>query len=387
MTVLLSVLSFSLLFHSSISTMTSGHFQAKDGPQVMQLLRHANELSTVPLYESLPKIYILPIDSKFYDNARSFLGPECEHCQCSLFLEWLNTSYHNTVQSGDDAQYYYIPACRKVSWEENEWWYALSKELGAIAENASYPFSLDRSFLPATVPIWTTHEFNPNSRNIFDIRLLRYDIDKTSNGRDIFVPYAYLDKTKFANPQSTYDLMPKKLFIFAPCAEAGGMMEGRGWRTKIFQMWKNTAQSYIIQEKVAFDKYLAAMQNSDFCLVMPGDTTSTGKLSQYLFAGCIPVIFVSFYSQLPFFDLIEWGMFSVVVMKDLINYKDGMDELMKMLQEIRADTKKLSSMKHSLVQARSLLDYTRHEWPSVYVHDIVTKLKRYLLITHAHEIL
>jgi hypothetical protein len=114
---------------------------------------------------------------------------------------------------------------------------------------------------------------------------------------------------------------------------------------------------------------------SDFCAILPGDTTSTAKLYKAIFAGCIPIIFLSFPGELPFFHFIDWSKFSVIVAKDILNSAVSMNELLAYLQNIRKDQVLLAKYKQALSDVSIIFDYSRSDWPSVY-HMTLLELTR-----------
>jgi hypothetical protein len=104
------------------------------------------------------------------------------------------------------------------------------------------------------------------------------------------------------------------------------------------------------------------------------DTPSTSKLYKALFSGCIPVVFVSFPSQLPFYLILDWSKIAIVVMKDLIRIPGKIDLLLAQLKKIRSNTSLLNSYKENVAKVAPLFDYSHWKWPSVY-HLTLLQLK------------
>ena len=110
----------------------------------------------------------------------------------------------------------------------------------------------------------------------------------------------------------------------------------------------------------------ALFSMSDFCVILPGDTSSSSKLYRAIFQGCIPVVFVSFYDQLPFSHFIDWSLFSVVLLKDVIYFEAALIELLQYLRLIRQNRSLLFQFKRNLDVASSLFDAEVNTWPSLY---------------------
>jgi len=64
-----------------------------------------------------------------------------------------------------------------------------------------------------------------------------------------------------------------------------------------------------------FDDYISYMQNSQFCLILEGDTPSSRRLFDAIVSGCIPVFIGSKYSM-PFENLIPYDRISIHIDED-----------------------------------------------------------------------
>jgi len=64
-----------------------------------------------------------------------------------------------------------------------------------------------------------------------------------------------------------------------------------------------------------FDKYVTDMVNSQFCLVLQGDSPSSRRLFDAMVAGCIPVFIGTNYAK-PFENLIPYDDFSIRIVED-----------------------------------------------------------------------
>jgi hypothetical protein len=230
-----------------------------------------------------------------------------------------------------------------------QWWMDLDQELSNYIMKSTGVI-LDRVFMVSTHPhdvAPNKDEFNVNRHqlsNILDIRYLRSDNQETQNGRDVFIPYAVDASKHISSFEMT--LTAREKFLFALCNEKYD--EGvRLWRSKAYQLLKNhslllsephsNSSNSIVERSLSPADFTKALTHSDFCLILPGDTSSTGKLYKALFSGCIPVIFLSYRQQLPFQSFINWSAFSLVVLKEVINSPVKMTLLLQELLAIRSD--------------------------------------------------
>lgn len=65
-------------------------------------------------------------------------------------------------------------------------------------------------------------------------------------------------------------------------------------------------------------RYMAAMADAKFCLVVRGDTTSSRRLFSAIRAGCVPVI-ISDWIQLPFESLIDYSLFTLAFPESVVH--------------------------------------------------------------------
>ena len=159
--------------------------------------------------------------------------------------------------------------------------------------------------------------------------------------------------------------MKRKYFIFAACKKAPGYLDKRGWRNIDYDRFKNANESIITTEKLSLVLFKEYMHTSDFCLIIPGDTYSTAKLYQAIFSGCIPIIFLTYTRHLPYYRFIDWKKFSILIIKEKLNYENEINQLIKILYSIR-NSNKLINYKEALYSARFIFDWDRITWPSVY---------------------
>ena len=342
------------------------------------------DLKSLRIFENtfmskLPYVFIVPIDDKFNINAKGypFNGDTIKgtgyHDQDVLFLKWLNNSYSRTVGDPKHTDFFFIPACIKIGWPDEDWWLELDKEILRFAENETNSFILDRSFMSATFALSTAGTFNNKNRNIHDVRKLRSDNDRSENSREIFVPYnmnfSYYDGLRQKSQ------IARTNFLFAPCRESAGMLEfHRWWRTKAFKVLQNAPNS-IVNMKMSENEFESAMLSSTFCFSIPGDISSVQKMWRYIFSGCIPVVFVSFKGQLPFNSFIDWNSFSVILLKDVINDPKNLLRVINYLDKLKNNTQEVDKMRRNMADIAPLFNWERKNWPSVY-HLTLLELKR-----------
>ena len=200
-----------------------------------------------------------------------------------------------------------------------DWWRELDAEVGKVA--IKQDVILDRIFIISThphalpPPIVNGFPLHHDLRNVFDIRYVRSDNQETPNGRDIFVPH---DINLKHWQEGSLQLPRRPNFLFAPCLEKWDDRI-RMWRVKAFNLLRNVPDSIVVNYDYDSKKFETAMKTSDFCIILPGDTTSTSKYWKAIYAGCIPVLFMTNRQQLPFNNFLDWSKFSIIVLKDILN--------------------------------------------------------------------
>eukprot|EP01040_Poterioochromonas_malhamensis_P014917 gene14917-16604_t len=284
--------------------------------------------------------------------------------------------------------------------------------------NYTFPFTLENTFVAAsyldqTRPIQYLFHF---TRNIRDVHFLRVDNELTPNGRDLFIPY-YISRIRYQaltninitlsltkalreqrfndnmttnslnattpslpstiNPHQLYKR--KKYFFMAACREPPGKGENsRLYRTSLYESLKEyNAKDSIVSRRMTSYQFDYVMFNSDFCFIIPGDTSSTSKLYKAIFSHCIPVIFISYPSQLPFYHFIKWESFAIIVYKDIIKNSQKLRQLLDFLSLLRNHNdymNKLNELKRNLFSVSILFDYDKYDYPSVY-HLLLMELQ------------
>ena len=62
-----------------------------------------------------------------------------------------------------------------------------------------------------------------------------------------------------------------------------------------------------------YDDMLAAMQRSTFCLMPPGETASSRRLTDAVLSGCIPVFIGPPWHEMPLPDSVKYLEFAVFI--------------------------------------------------------------------------
>jgi hypothetical protein len=270
-----------------------------------------------------------------------------------------------------------------------------TEDLQSRSISNSLNFNLEKTFLAAsyldqTKNLQYLYHF---IRNIRDIHYLRVDNELTPNGRDIYIPYhisrmryqiltninaslslySKIQKKVFFNSLhhtiNHYELYKKrKYFFMVACREPPGNGEGtRHYRTKVYESLKGLYPNTLVANTMTNYQFDYAMFNSDFCFILPGDTSSTSKLYKAIYANCIPVIFISFSSQLPFSSFLEWKKFSILINKDIIKNSKKFFSFIDWLDQLRNyHIEKLFLLKKNIFLISEFFDYDKYDYPSVY---------------------
>lgn len=294
------------------------------------------------------------------------------------------------------------------------WWKDLDKELHRFVSlsnpnnisqrdnDRNETIILDRIFTAALFPHAIPKQFDRHIRNLLDIRYLRLDNSMTPNGRDIFVPYMlnYSEVSTYQKSDNSFHVRARKeqnrisndqrhYFVFLLSREAGGRNDNlRQWRQHasmhLQSLFFNGTDIQSVVQKVSPKEialfqsmsnrdFIRVMHQSDFCFVIPGDTSSTSKLYKFLFAGCIPVVFISYPSQLPFARFLDWNQFSVVIRKEVLYSRNEMIKLIERLIRMRSDFEIMRGFRDRIEEVLPFFDWRRQQWPSVY-HMVLLEL-------------
>mmetsp|Transcript_12880 Transcript_12880/g.19365 ORF Transcript_12880/g.19365 Transcript_12880/m.19365 type:complete len:396 (+) Transcript_12880:96-1283(+) len=317
----------------------------------------------------LPPIYNIHCNGYKYGNSNVLLG---EHNHDHIIHDWLRKyAVHNSTKCGLYYLPFYIRDCYESEKRSNIPWNGREDFLKSYI-NSDNEYSSDKTFYSATFPLDVPNiEKMKKSRFLVNLRSLRVDNALTINGRDVMVPY-YVKSSNFVPSilSSEFEMYrngsKREKFLFAPCKNAMAKMDAsRRWREKAYEYLQNTSNS-IVTLDMTEPEFIAAMKSSDFCFVFPGDTVSTAKLFKAIFAGCVPVVFISSRELLPFARFLYWERFSILVRKEDLGFKRRMDELLQHLQRLRESRQHMASFRFHLQQARLVLDWDRSQWPSVF---------------------
>ena len=218
---------------------------------------------------------------------------------------------------------------------------------------------LDRIFIVSThphlipPPIVNGLPINHELRNVIDIRYMRSDNQETPNGRDIFIPYG-ISFQQFR--ESSPNQSKRSYFLFALCNEKWDDRV-RKWRVKAYSLLKNVSDSIVVDTDYDSKKFDTAMKTSDFCIILPGDTTSTSKSWKAIFSGCIPVLFITNKQQLPFERFLDWSKFSIIVLKDILNQRNKFQLLLDKLYNIRNNPNRYLSYISNCLYSRTFMAF------------------------------
>lgn len=142
--------------------------------------------------------------------------------------------------------------------------------------------------------------YNPNSL-VFD-----------TPGKEVDLDHPRLPPTKL--PQDR-DIL---LFLKAKCSNSTNV--GKRFRWYIIQQVFAPLASPSIQVECSnadlggqspFDQIFHSMSRSRFCLALPGDSSSTRRLSEIMLASCIPVFLGPPYHSMPFQSTVDWAIAGV----------------------------------------------------------------------------
>eukprot|EP00981_Chlorochromonas_danica_P006271 scaffold1345_cov173-Ochromonas_danica.AAC.10 len=345
-------------------------------PWVMTTCSANSTIWTVNPGESMPTVFVLPSL-----HAKQLTKTDCDnlvdindHSQDILFYCFIVHHYPHaitTVPTNEtvDLFFYHITGVPKPQavWAKHDRFLHDLTLKNPLSHKVD--FTLDKTFCIDPHPMETLAlQQLTFLRYVEDIHHFRSDYMLTPNGRDVFIPYVVVPPDNSRNLTSNHDMfLHRKYVLMAPLREAGTAENYRYYRTRLYSHLQtlHLEKAFISNNKDAtdFDKN---MGKSLFCLILPGDTPSTVELYKAIFRGCIPVIFVSFPAQLPFYQFVDWYSFSLIFYKDDINHPRKIDRIVETMYNMSRNVDELKRMHVSLAQHAVLFDYGRREWPSVY---------------------
>lgn len=338
------------------------------------------------LYLNLPNMFILPVNPKYNLQCEYFWNKTVsEHNQDRMVHRFMQNYLHTVSNPSGMKSYFLFPFYIRDCFDFKNYtvpWEAMEDLLIQYSDQI-VSFDLDSTIITATFPLdnpeWTHGPTYDKIKNVFGLRYLRVDNSLTMNGRDIYVPY-YVPYAQYSRIQcnSTTDFEciideERKNLLFAPCKNSIAYMDTkRRWREMAYSLMNDTLNS-IVTISIIESEFVNALHQSDFCIILPGDTVSSAKLYKAIFSGCIPVIFISFYQHLPFSRFIDWELFSILVRKEDLYFKDKIQALITRLMQIRQNKSLLYGLRSNLKLASMFFDWDREQWPSVY-HFILLEL-------------
>ena len=125
--------------------------------------------------------------------------------------------------------------------------------------------------------------------------------------------------------------------------------------------------------------YAEQMVASTFCLIPPGDTTTSRRLFDAIAAGCIPLIVSrGIRSELPFEHIVDWDSFTVLVKESDVYYNE--EALLFSLHALFSNATRTAQLQDALFTARDRFTYaigdamTSDYAPGSLVHSILREL-------------
>ena len=219
----------------------------------------------------------------------------------------------------------------------------------------------------ANRPVPSNNGRGASLRNVNDLRYFRVDNDMSTNGRDVFIPYfinkTEMDSSDYFKARVSNVSYQRHFFLTAACRDPTGERTLRGWRREIYWAWKDLNRSIVSLDYLNLNDLYS---DSEFCVIIPGDTSSSAKLYKAIFSGCIPIVFVSYVRQLPFSSFIDWSYFSVVIVKDIIYSPKGLKEIIDYAIAIRNDSHLLKMFQSYLSLVAPLFDWDSKKWPNAF---------------------
>lgn len=268
----------------------------------------------------------------------------------------------STADNNDSPLFFYLESfayhaiyCTKKSRQKEDWtkrdpyW----KQVAAyFIKTEPWKHNMGLNFLaPASHPASGPSRHHPVELSYLQrVSFLKADFDVAgSSPRDIIVPY-FADKITSKIP---FPRRPIKWLIFF----AGGKNPLNGYRDLLggriaeYSGLNTMHGSKILYTTNFIAEYIDEMMQSQFCLIVRGDTTSSRRLFTSIKVGCIPVI-VSDWIKLPFSDLIDYSKFTVTFPESIANNVSSMVEYLAGLRESQ-----LVALRSSLEVAQHLLLY------------------------------
>eukprot|EP00981_Chlorochromonas_danica_P001744 scaffold376_cov164-Ochromonas_danica.AAC.6 len=149
-------------------------------------------------------------------------------------------------------------------------------------------FTLDKTFCVTSFPLETTplHQLNWWLRYVQDIHHFRSDNMFTPNGRDVFVPYVVRRPDNSSHLLSNNNLLDERKHVFmAPLREAPSLAEPyRLFRSRLHSHLQTLyLDKALISNNMTLAEFDKGLETSLFCLILPGDTSSTAKLYKAIF--------------------------------------------------------------------------------------------------------
>lgn len=256
---------------------------------------------------------------------------------------------------------------------DSQWWYGLNEQV-AKAHQSNIPSNrlFGACTYPGMSPRFSACKDNHERPGLFHrmtqllhMQWLRVTKDVPFASREVVVPYV-------VNASLVpFSLEPRMHLLFVPSRNSPGRAGTSFMRWFSHQLleYPNVVGGDNLTSS-AFDTFAAT---SEFCLVVPGDTTSTSRLSKFIFAGCVPVVVTPSPTLLPFSNILNWSSFCVLADTSELVTNQSRAALYQRILEVR-DQERLR-MRGVLRDVRRLLDWSIGAFPSVF-HLTLLELKR-----------
>ena len=338
----------------------------------------------------LPTVDILGIDSRWNFDCKGCTD-RFTHVHDLLFYNYLMK--HSVNETRKDAKrLYFLPAfpsqCVNTKWDQwnriqewihsfsyqkyvgntcyqEHWWSDLNKKLQELIEKSEGALDPAHIFMASTFPhhvpkehVWADNErasfLSPkigqgSYSHLLEISYLRVDSANAINMRQIIVPYVI---SRNAYKAGRNELRTHLFFVST--REAAGHNDENHLRTRA--KYFLSKDGVVGGSSLKSTDFTGLARTSTFCAVVPGDTSSTSRLSKFVFTGCVPVIFCPSIFSLPFARFVNWPEFALIYPSSSLLVEKSMDRIYDNLLSLQ-NTTKLQDMQLQLKNAACFFDW------------------------------
>ena len=121
-----------------------------------------------------------------------------------------------------------------------------------------------------------------------------------------FFPFSE-PRWSFLHPYYPYDLSSSSLLLAAYCDEYVAYCI-REWTPDVEMELRTVCRCTL---RIAHPDVIKIMQETVFCLLLPGDSASSRRLAEIMLAGCIPVFVGPPYHNMPLSDFVDYRAASI----------------------------------------------------------------------------